>query len=77
MNKNQRNLFLAVNRENTNQNLCEIYLLEFLKELQNKLDDQNKINEHFIKWIFDDEDEINQISCTGLSLMHVNILGGE
>jgi hypothetical protein len=66
-----------VNRENTNQNLCETYLLEFLKELQNKLDDQNKIDEHFIKWIFDDEDEINQISCTGLSLMHVNILGGE
>ncbi len=66
-----------MNRENTNQNLCETYLLEFLKELQNKLDDQNKIDEHFIKWIFDDEDEINQISCTGLSLMHVNILGGE
>jgi hypothetical protein len=27
--------------------------------------------------IFDDEDQINQTSCTGLTLMHINVLGGE
>ncbi len=54
-----------------------MYLLEFLIELQKKLDDQNKIDEHFMNSIFADEDTINQTSCNGLTLMHVNILGGK
>ncbi len=72
-----RSFFLAFNRENTKENLCEKYLLKFLTELQEKIDNPNKIDEHFINSIFNDEDEINQTSCTGLTLMHVNILGGE
>ncbi|CAF1664208.1 unnamed protein product [Rotaria magnacalcarata] len=44
--------------------------------LQENIDDQNKINEHFRNSIFDDVDDINQTSCTGLILMHINILGG-
>jgi hypothetical protein len=68
---------LAFKKENTNNNLCEKYLFEFLTNLSDKLDDQNKIDEHFNNSIFDDEDQINQTSCNGLTLMHVNILGGE
>ena len=30
-----------------------------------------------MKSFFNDEDVINQTSCNGLTLMHVNILGGE
>jgi hypothetical protein len=78
MNKNKtRTVFLALNKEKTDRNLCEMYLLEFLIELQKKLDDQNKIDEHFMNSIFADEDTINQTSCNGLTLMHVNILGGK
>jgi hypothetical protein len=66
-------IFLAFN----NENLCEKYLFKFLIELQDKIDEKNKIDEHFINSIFDDEDEINQTSCNGLTLMHVNILGGK
>ncbi|CAF2633648.1 unnamed protein product [Rotaria sp. Silwood2] len=66
---------LSLNKENANQNLCETYLLRFLIELQEKLDNQNRINEHFSNSIFDDEDNINQTSCNGLTLMHVNVLG--
>lgn len=57
--------------------LCERYLLKFLNELQEILDNKNKIDEHFINSIFDDDDQINQTSCNGLTLMHVNILGGK
>lgn len=59
------------------KNLCEKYLSEFLIDLQDKLDDEKKIEEHFQNSIFDDEDQINQTSCNGLTLMHMNILGGE
>ncbi len=73
MNKDKKIIFLAFN----NENLCERYLFNFLIELQDKLNEQNKIDEHFINSIFDDDDQINQTSCDGLTLMHVNILGGE
>jgi len=75
--KQNKNRFLALNKEKTDRNLCEMYFLDFLIELQNKLDDQNKIDEHFMNSIFADEDTINQTSCNGLTLMHVNILGGK
>jgi hypothetical protein len=64
-----------INKVNTNRNPCETYLLQFLTELQEKLDEQDKIDEHFTNSIFD-QDDINQVSCTGLTLMHVNLLGG-
>ncbi|CAF1016814.1 unnamed protein product [Rotaria sordida] len=67
---------LSLNQESRNENPCETYLLQFLIELQEKLDNQNKIDEHFCNSIFADEDDINQTSCNGLTLMHVNILGG-
>ncbi|CAF1129897.1 unnamed protein product [Rotaria sp. Silwood1] len=67
---------VSFNKENTDQNPCETYLLQFLIELQEKLDNQNKIDEHFSNSIFDDEDDINQTSCNGLTLMHINVLGG-
>ncbi len=76
MNKDKKQktmIFLAFN----NENLCAKYLFKFLIELQDKIDEKNKIDEHFINSIFDHEDEINQTSCNGLTLMHVNILGGE
>jgi hypothetical protein len=75
MKKTNKIGFLVSNKEN--EKLCEGYLLKFLIDLQEKIDDQNKIDEHFINSIFDDDDTINQTSCTGLTLMHVNILGGE
>jgi hypothetical protein len=77
MNKKTTSRVLVMNKENQNQNLCEGYLLKFLIDLQEKVDDQEKIEEHFINSIFDDDDTINQTSCSGLTLMHVNILGGE
>ena len=66
-----------MNKENVKEKFCEKYLLEFLKQLAEKIDDSKAIDEHFNNWIFADEDEINQSSCHGLTLMHVNILGGE
>lgn len=60
------------------ETFCEKYLFEFLKQLAEKVDESsNAIDEHFNSSIFADEDEINQTSCTGLTLMHVNVLGGE
>ena len=64
---------LALDKEK----FCEKYLFEFLKQLAEKLDEPNAIDDHFNSWIFADDDEINQTSCTGLTLMHVNVLGGE
>lgn len=59
------------------RNACERSLLAFLLDLQTKVDDQKEIEEHFSRSIFNNEQTIDQISCTGLTLMHVNLLGGE
>ncbi|CAF3689425.1 unnamed protein product [Rotaria socialis] len=67
---------IFLNKKITKRNPCEKYLLQFLIDLQENIGDQNKIDEHFRNSIFDDEDDINQTSCTGLTLMHINILGG-
>jgi hypothetical protein len=56
---------------------CDRYLFEFLLQLSNKLDDPSSIDEHFVRSIFIDDKHIDRMSCTGLTLMHVNVLGGE
>jgi hypothetical protein len=62
---------------NERRNACERYLLAFLLDVQTKLDDPKEIEEQFSRSIFHNEQTIDQISCTGLTLMHVNLLGGE
>ena len=69
--------FLALTEDEAGQSFCEKYFLTFLLELEEKLDDETKIDAHFHNSMFADEDSINQITCTGLTLMHVNVLGGE
>ena len=59
------------------RNACERYLLAFLLDLQTKLDDPESIEEHFTRSIFHSEQSIDEVSCNGLTLMHVNLLGGE
>ncbi|CAF0852726.1 unnamed protein product [Adineta steineri] len=67
---------LLLNPNSTGEYFCEKYFLQFLIDLQKIINDQNKVDEHFKNSIFADEDNINQTSCVGLTLMHINILGG-
>lgn len=74
---NIRLSLLVVTTNSLKKNACDSYLLDFLVQLQSILDDEKKIDEYFHQSIFSDSQGINQISCNALSLMHVNILGGE
>ncbi|CAF0819728.1 unnamed protein product [Adineta ricciae] len=67
---------LSLNANENGENFCEKYFLNFLIDLREKFHDPNQTEEYFQNSAFDDNDHINQISCTGLTLMHVNVLGG-
>ncbi|CAF1134343.1 unnamed protein product [Adineta ricciae] len=66
---------LSLNANENGENFCEKYFLNFLIDLREKFHDPSQTEEYFQNSAFDDDDHINQISCTGLTLMHVNVLG--